>query len=563
MMIISSYEDLINIDNELASLFLRPDDAVNWIYAVENGIKDWIDKHNKQYWEIVRYVSEQRGILGKLKKDKMTVRLTREDFARVLLKFCPNAFKDGEEVSALKSSMEHYQFATIWKELDKKPDGHIVRPLIKTVENLLDQRPIIETHKYESKPTLEDLLEEYLRREVDEEKAYGFPRSKVYIRPQYDDVSPAISVETYKSEKFLNEHRPSHIEVYEFIDGVLEQSKLNELTGQYLGKRMKLYIVSSAGLLPKIRALAIDRGIGYVRINPNSKMTSENYILPRSIEDYAKMQHDIDVLEGKEPMTTPFLIFDNSRVSSSLTDVLNENGVAVKRHRLLEIPFLSNDEIEKRADDLTKKGVVERILMFKRLSSLIIAPSIATLDYADISINPFECAASYGLSYTTEVIEEKCQLALLDVGKNHVILDSAGLNNYNRYRFSMAHELGHFILHSHLFKEQGVVSVGESEETLSISLKDSRRVEYQANLFASYFLMPKQLVYGLFVIYFEQYVHKKYGDKLQPLYYNPNQPETWPSYNNVVGNMARVLNVSLQAMNIRLQSLGLLNQSDG
>lgn len=558
MMNISSYEDLINIDNELASLFLRPDEAVNWIYAVENGIKDWIDKHNKQYWEIVRYVSEQRGILGKLKKDRKTIRLTRVDFARVLLKFCPDAIKDGETVSALKSSMEHYEYMDDLRNLNMMGSGRVVRQHIKEVENLLDQKPIIELQKEESKPTLEDILEKYLRREVDEEKTYGFPRSKVYIRPQYDDVSPAISVETYKSEQFLNEHRPSNIDAYEFVDGVLEQSKLNELTGQYQGKRMKLYIVSSAGLLPKIRALAIDRGIGYVRINPNSKMTSENYILPRSIEDYEKKKHDINVLEGKIPMTTPIIIMDGAMLTSSLADVLNENGVAVKKHRLLEIPFLSNDEIEKRADDLTKKGVVERILMFKRLSSLIIDPSIATLDYADISINPFECADFYGLSYTTEVIEEKCQLALLDVGKNHVILDSAGLNNYHRYRFSMAHELGHYILHSRLFKEQSVVSVGESEETLSISLKHSRRVEYQANLFASYLLMPKALVATLYEHFFETEIHQVYGDSLRALYYSPNQPETWPPYKNVVLKMAQLLDVSQQALQIRLKSLNLL-----
>jgi hypothetical protein len=60
---IRSYEDIKRIDDELASLFLRPDEAVNWIYAVENGIKEWIGKHNKQYWEIVRHAREAHAIL--------------------------------------------------------------------------------------------------------------------------------------------------------------------------------------------------------------------------------------------------------------------------------------------------------------------------------------------------------------------------------------------------------------------------------------------------------------------------------------------------------------------
>ena len=555
---ITSFDDIEKTDDDLASLFLRPDEAVNWIYAVEHGIKDWIAENNKQHWEIVRYVSEQRGILGKLKKDKKTAMLTREDFASVLLKFCPNAFKEGETISALKSSMEHYQFATIWKELDKMPDGHIVRPLIKTVENLLDQKPIIESHEEEKKPTLEDLVEKYLRLNVDEQRN-RFPLSKVCIRPQYNDVCPAISVETYKSEKFLNDHRPSHIDAYEFIDGELLINKLYEFIGQYYDKGVKLYIVSSSGLRPNVRALAKDNGIGYVRLNPNSEMTSECYELERTIEDYTKQRHYLDILAGTKPMTTPILIMDGSMLTSSMADVLSEHGVAVKKHRLLNIPYLPDDEIEKRANELTEEGVKERILMFKRLSSLNIDPSIDPLDYADLSIDPFEYAASNGLSYKVEYIEEEFQLGILNIEKNYVILNSKGLNNYKRYRFTMAHELGHYILHSHLFKEQGIVSVGESEETLSISINDSRRIEYQANLFASYLLMPMALVATIYEHLFETIIHKDYGDTLRPLYYNPMQPETFESYNNVVGSMAKLLGVSLQAMNIRLQSLGLLN----
>lgn len=552
-MTIHSFEDLLTIDEELATLFLRPDEAVSWIYAVENGIKEWIGEHNKQYWEIVRYVSEQRGILGMLKKDRKTVWLKREDFARVLLKFCPNAFETGETVSALKSSMEHYQFAAIWKELDKKPDGHIVRPLIKAVEDLLDNIPIIESDGEEKKPTLEDLLAEYLQREIDEQNTHRFPCSKVRIRPQYQEISPAISVETYKSEKFLKEHRPSHIEAYEFIDGVLQKSKLNELTGQYQGKQIKLYIVSSFGLLPDVRAMAMNRGIGYVLLNPNSKMTSEKYVLPRSIEDYSKRQHDFDVLAGIKPLTAPMLIMDGSMLTSSLTDVLSELGVTVKSNRLLHIPYLPDDEIENRANALTKEVVEDRI---QKLHSF-------TDQYVDsFPINPFIYASSCGLGYDNEVMEGAFQLGRLDIENNCVILNSMCQDNINRYRFTMAHELGHYILHSSLFKEQGVVSIGESEDTLSIRKCDYRKLEYQANKFASCLLMPQKLVQLLYAFYFERCIHQKYGDSFHALYYNPNQPETWPSYNCIVGNMAILLGVSLQAMGIRLKALGLLNSPD-
>jgi len=554
---IRSFEDIYKIDGELACLFLRPDEAVNWIYVVGNGIKEWIGKHNKQYWDVVRHVSQQRGIVGTLGKDRKSVKLTREEFARVLLKFCPNAFENGETVNSLKASMEHYPYISDLRFLENKSTGRdkphhsVTMRHIEEVEALLDQKTLIDLPEKDSNPMLEDIVEEYLRREIDEQKT-GFPQSKVCIRPQYDGIYPAISVETYKSEKFLKEHRPSSIEAYEFIDGELQQSKLNELWGQYCDKQMKLFIVSSSGLHPNVRASLIGKGVGYVLLNQKSIMKDDNYNLPRSIEDYTKQLRDLEVLSGTKPMTTPLLIWDNFRLTSSLTDVLSDDGVAVKKHRLLNVPYLEDDEIEKFTNDLTEADVETRIQTTIRSKLLLIE---------DLSLDPFAYADSRGLNHKEEAMENNSQLGLLDVEKNLVILN-AGIDNKNRYRFTMAHELGHYILHSPLFKKQGVVSVGESEDTLLVSENDSHRLEYQANKFASYLLMPKKLVCKLYNIFFDQYVHQEFGDRFHALYYNPDQPETWSSYNSIVGHMSRLLGVSKQAMRIRLMSLGLLKMPD-
>ena len=177
----------------------------------------------------------------------------------------------------------------------------------------------------------------------------------------------------------------------------------------------------------------------------------------------------------------------------------------------------------------------------------------------DLSIDPFDYAESQGLSHDVQALDEETQLGRLNVKENHVTLNASGMDNFNRFRFTMAHEFGHYVLHAPLFREQGVVSVGESESTLSVSKGNSRRIEYQANKFASYLLMPKVLVMALYAVYFDKYVHQVYGDFYHALYYNEKQRETWSSYNNVVGNMSRLLGVSREALNIRLTTLGLLN----
>lgn len=544
---IRSYEDIVTIDGELAGLFLRPDMAVSWVYAVENGIREWVGRHNKQYWEIVRFVSQERGILGKLRKDGKTVKLKREDFARVLLKFCPNAFEEGESVNALKSSMEHYEYTNQLRDLDRVLSGHLVRHHMKAVEDILDSNPVVEPHVNACKPTLEDLLTTYLRREVDEHTT-RFPRSKICIRPQYDGISPAISVETYKSEKLLNEHRPSYIEAYEFVDGVLQKSKFFELAGQYADKNVKLYIVSSAGMRPDVRVLALNRGIGYVLLNPDAVMTSESYLLPRSIADDTLNRYNLDILEGRTPMTTPLLILDREKLTSSLTDILNGNGVDVKSNWIRRIPYLSPEELEQRANALSAEEV-ERIIPKFKLSTIL---------NEDVFINPFAYADSLGLSYSVEGMDDDFLLGYLDVEANHVFLNSDASEIMERYRFTMAHELGHFLLHAPLFRKHGVSSVGESEETLSFRRDESLRLEYQANKFASCLLMPEKLVMLLYAYFFNRYVTQRYGDRLHPLYYNPKQPETWSSYNNVVGKMALMLRVSRQALRFRLLGLGLL-----
>lgn len=568
---IQSYTDIMTIDSELACLFLRQEEAARWTFAVEHGIKEWIGTKNKQYWEVVKFVSERRGILGRSKNDKKNVRLTREEFAQVLLKFCPHAFGEQETVNALKSSMEHYRFATKLREFDNLSSGHLARHHVREVENLLDGVPFIESHEEARKPTMVDIVEKYLRREVDEQTD-RFPCSRVCVRPQYVDFSPALSVETYKSKKFFDEHMPSRIDAYEFIDGVLQKKELDRFLGEYRKKRAKLYIVSPSGLLPNVRAIAIDEGIGYVRIDPHSEMTNESYILPRSIEDYAKRQHDLDVLEGVKPMTTPLLIMDGSMLTSSLADVLSEQGVTVKSHRLLRIPYLSENEMEKRADEMTAGDVENRIQQIKNCGKNVVMssenPVAAVLMVyqcmlsVGMAFDPFAYAASCGLSYKERVMEDDSQLGCLEVNANHVILNSVGAENDGRYRFTMAHELGHYLLHSSLFRDQGVLSVGESEETLSVSESGSRRLEYQANKFAACLLMPEKLVRCLYGIFFDMYVHRKYGDSFHPLWYNPKQRETWDSYKYVVTPMTLLFNVSQQAMDIRLKSLGLLKTPD-
>lgn len=70
------------------------------------------------------------------------------------------------------------------------------------------------------------------------------------------------------------------------------------------------------------------------------------------------------------------------------------------------------------------------------------------------------------------------------------------MNFENRTRFTIAHEVGHFILHGEIFKKLNINSV-ETLNNLAAKITDEEYgwLEYQAYSFASQVLVPKSLLF--------------------------------------------------------------------
>lgn len=122
-----------------------------------------------------------------------------------------------------------------------------------------------------------------------------------------------------------------------------------------------------------------------------------------------------------------------------------------------------------------------------------------------------------------------------------------------RYHFTMAHEIGHWQLHRHhLVPNEGQLSVLAKEKPeptiICRSSQAKERIEWQADCFASYLLMPKEFVFQMW--------RNFYGHEAP---YQVSQDEEAGFLSNpVVGVFARQFKVSRQAMEIRLKKLGLL-----
>lgn len=131
-----------------------------------------------------------------------------------------------------------------------------------------------------------------------------------------------------------------------------------------------------------------------------------------------------------------------------------------------------------------------------------------------------------------------------------------------RYRFTVAHELGHWELHRHYFlADAAQLSLFDEEPKPPIVCRTSSRkdpMEWQADHFAGYLLMPGDLVFNAWEAIHgnrEPYIAKR---EMADLSSKWGLAENAQPIVETARTLAREFNVSGQAMQIRLIGLGLI-----
>ena len=148
-------------------------------------------------------------------------------------------------------------------------------------------------------------------------------------------------------------------------------------------------------------------------------------------------------------------------------------------------------------------------------------------------VNVFECAAKLRVHLAEVSIEDEVSGLLVVKGETTHIRFNSG-HHENRQRFTIAHELGHFILHSKsspLFIDKEVKIMFRDN-----SLTGDIQKEREANAFAAALLMPRDLIL--------QYIS---GYDLEL------------GEEGLVRNLSKTFKVSEKAMTIRLTNLGFID----
>lgn len=222
---------------------------------------------------------------------------------------------------------------------------------------------------------------------------------------------------------------------------------------------------------------------------------------------------------------------------------------------MITVPFLSKERIEWAAQALLagheqKFGPAGEL--FVPVEEILESHLGLTLDFADLPAR---------IGYPDV-------LGATWVKERNVIIDqSLDPNVYpgkeGRYRFTVAHELGHWELHRHLFEGiPGQLSLfrdEEKREPIVCRTRSSKEpIEWQADAFAGYLLMPKERVFRAWREKFGQLVPyvavHEVADKAAKWGLSEDNTPTV----DLAKEMAKRFLVSGQAMQIRLVGLNLI-----
>lgn len=376
----------------------------------------------------------------------------------------------------------------------------------------------------------ENLVFKKLKELIKNQDIPGVSRyNEIFLHKQYASktapdvmLNPDITIEVYSNS---NKETWSNLLVVECknhgrkIDNSIYREFVGNLS-DYPRSGVRGIMVSSAGFTQQVITLAQSDNIALVVLSEQSDWET---IIWRKINSFEQHQFGHKVLTGEASTSYPIVYSGNSFVTVS--DLLQECGIPMSK--ALHIPFMEDNVICKKVEDFlqnTKYLIKEN---FIDCCFSLIAPNYK-FDFVEM--------------------QEDC-LGKCDF-KEHVITINSSLSKH-RQNFTIAHELGHIALHSSIVENLFSIEDRESDKNTIISKSIYGRMEYQANTFASYLLMPN--------IPFMAEVNKLFKENwiTTGRLYHDYQPCNIRDCNVVVGALSSKFNVSQEAVIVRLKRANL------
>lgn len=367
-------------------------------------------------------------------------------------------------------------------------------------------------------------------------------RSRIYQKKKYKSIESQdgivfdIAIETYMpdsdeiAELTLIECKDynSPIEVSKVRDFIY---RINEV------KANKGYFFTTSYYQKGAIDLAKTNHLGLVTVNASD----EPHWTTRRIAIREKEEINSDIiklLSGGLPERNYAFAAIGKGFYTNFYDFIHDD-IGLRIHQALTIDYLTKDQII--------SIIYERLKLSQTTHQIISDEDL--LGYI----------SNEGYTIKTSKLPNKT-LGEIDFEDKNILISDALEERSPRWRFTIAHELGHLILHSKQIKISNIKAIedyfdDEMVENINISDKTIARMEFQANMFASLLLIPPHyfdLVYrGIFV---------RDGIRNYPKLTIDDQPCNIIGNIKLVAEMAAMFNVSKAAIKRRLLDLGYLEE---
>lgn len=390
-----------------------------------------------------------------------------------------------------------------------------------------------------------------------------FTKKGYYSRDRKKNIIFDVSIEVYlPGEKsysllFLIEcknysHRVPVDDVEEFF------AKAQQISGA----NIKGIVVSTNSFQEGTVEYSKSKGIGLLRYfhpsklkweltrSPSALISSNERIIGRHIAQRGIIDQDF------ESQYFDFYCYSNEEYTNSLTSFFRRLSVVNTEKEVLKnlpkirqistrnkakVPFLHKQEIDDIAQKLHKK-----------------------IDYQSGKVSLKEISLllekENGLQITYQAIDKDI-LGKLSFNPLEIVINSIGEKYLGRERFTLGHEIGHFILgHEQFMNGENCLETDlDIENKPEIEIKDIMNMEFQANYFASCLLLPRENFIYDFLIFVGQLglSSRGYG-----VLYLDEQPCNLDSYHSVTNKLMNTYSVSKAVVKIRLKNLGLLTEKN-
>lgn len=379
----------------------------------------------------------------------------------------------------------------------------------------------------------ENVIFDYFSSLLEKDEVASAPKkhSKIYKHKKYPtfygrDIDFDITIETYNPLSKGDEWSSLVIIECKHYSHTVDIADIDE----FIGKMKDISQTGVKGIMVTTKGFS-QNGINKAKAFHLGLVvfSTENVEWLVSRDQNYNPENQMSILNGYSKVgMIPLCYLDGS--FCSIISILEHSDVTISDKYFISIPYLKNTEIENKALEMYNTTNVV---------SNDIAGSALFQKYPNIKVT-FEDLPTG-------------QYGCLSMKDNIITISNEIINDIHRRNFTIAHEVGHLYLHGKILSNR-ITVLKEYDERIIATFPDIivKRMEQQANLFASYLLMPRNQLYTVVASIF-----RALSINTGRLYLD-RQPCNISDVNYALSQLSMKFNVSKTAAKMRLLNAGLL-----